>query len=422
MVVMDLPFDREPHSDWDYVGANTRIGTHCFHDYPAKMIPQVAGRLIEMYGKKGDLLFDPYCGTGTSLVEGRINGMNCAGTDLNPLARRIAEAKTTIYQLSELGSTYLDLLDEIQAHIHEMNNIEDLNIPDTVTLEQLLAWWPERAIKEMLIAIEHINKIKSEKLKLFYQIALSECFRIVSFQRNGEFKKYRIPEDKRAGFYTPLLEEFSRRIVRNISGVREYSGKFTTDTTIVIHQFNTVHTLPHKELGKKIDLVVTSPPYGDSGTTVAYGQYSWFSNVLFGFTDKPVDKRLMGGSKSQLKSFGFSPIDDAIQAINGSHETRAKEVMNFYVEYYNSIKNTAQSVNKGGYVCYVVGNRNVKNIQLPTDQFTAWAFTEHGFEFEKIFLRNIPNKRMPSKNSPSNVPGVKSPTMTNEFIVIMKKN
>jgi hypothetical protein len=419
---MNLPFNREPHSDWDFLGANTRIGTHCFHDYPAKMIPQVAGRLIEMYGKKGGLLFDPYCGTGTSLVEGRINGMNCAGTDLNPLARKIAEAKTTIYQLSELGNTYLDLLDEIQAHIFEVNNIEDLNIPDTVTWEQLLAWWPKRAIKEMLIAIEHINKIQSEKLKLFYLIALSECLRIVSFQRNGEFKKYRIAEDKRDGFYTPLLEEFSRRIVRNIRGVREYSGKFVADTTIDVHQFNTVQTLPYQVLGKKIDLVVTSPPYGDSGTTVAYGQYSWFSNVLFGFTGQPVDKHLMGGSKSHLESFGFSPIDEAIQAINDSHETRSQEVMNFYVEYYDSIKNTAKSVNKGGYVCYVVGNRNVKNIQLPTDQFTAWAFAEHGFEFEKIFLRNIPNKRMPSKNSPSNVPGAKSPTMTNEFMVVLKKS
>jgi DNA modification methylase len=54
---------------WDFIGANTKIGTHCFHNYPAMMIPQVAGRLINLYGSSARLLFDPYCGTGTSLVE-----------------------------------------------------------------------------------------------------------------------------------------------------------------------------------------------------------------------------------------------------------------------------------------------------------------------------------------------------------------
>ena len=39
-------------------------------------------------------MYDPYCGTGSTLVEGLIEGMNVFGTDINPLARLIAEAKT----------------------------------------------------------------------------------------------------------------------------------------------------------------------------------------------------------------------------------------------------------------------------------------------------------------------------------------
>lgn len=45
------------------------------------MIPQIAGRLIDTYGKKTDTLFDPYCGTGTSLVEANLKGINAIGTD-----------------------------------------------------------------------------------------------------------------------------------------------------------------------------------------------------------------------------------------------------------------------------------------------------------------------------------------------------
>ena len=69
----------------------------------------------------------------------------------------------------------------------------------------------------------------------------------------------------------------------------------------------------------------------------------------------------------------------------------------------------------------MVGNRTVKGIQLPTDQFTAWAFNNAGFEHQSTYIREIPNKRMPSKNSPSNKKGIKSSTMSNEYIVICKK-
>ena len=87
-----------------------------------------------------------------------------------------------------------------------------------------------------------------------------------------------------------------------------------------------------------------------------------------------------------------------------------------------SIQNVAEIVEEGGHVCYVVGNRTVKGFQLPTDQFTAWAFVESGFEYVTTHVRGIPNKRMPSRNSPSNVAGKTSKTMHNEYIVILRKN
>ena len=81
--------------DWTFNGASTRDLTHCYHDYPARMIPQVARKLLELFGKDAKILFDPYCGSGTSLVEANIRGIDAIGTDLNPLARLIAKTKTS---------------------------------------------------------------------------------------------------------------------------------------------------------------------------------------------------------------------------------------------------------------------------------------------------------------------------------------
>ncbi|MCS7273174.1 MAG: type II restriction endonuclease [Fimbriimonadales bacterium] len=55
--------------DWDYATADTKTHTHCYHIYPAMMIPQVARRLIRLYGRSEGTLLDPFCGSGTSLVD-----------------------------------------------------------------------------------------------------------------------------------------------------------------------------------------------------------------------------------------------------------------------------------------------------------------------------------------------------------------
>ena len=114
-------------------------------------------------------------------------------------------------------------------------------------------------------------------------------------------------------------------------------------------------------------------------------------------------------------------MDNAISLIREVDEKRATEVMHFYSEYLASMRNVASIVESDGYVCYVVGNRTVKGVQLPTDQFTAWAFESSGFEYITTYLRDIPNKRMPSKNSPTNKAGQKVSTMHKEYLVVLKK-
>jgi len=68
------------------------------------MIPQIARKLLNEYRPEGHfgLLFDPYMGSGTSLVEASVQGIDSIGTDINPLACLIAEVKTTRYDANRL--------------------------------------------------------------------------------------------------------------------------------------------------------------------------------------------------------------------------------------------------------------------------------------------------------------------------------
>mgnify|MGYP001616062784 CR=1 FL=1 len=63
----------------------------------------------------------------------------------------------------------------------------------------------------------------------------------------------------------------------------------------------------------------------------------------------------------------------------------------------------------------------VKQVRIPTDFIIAELGGKIGFKCEDIFVRNIPGKRMPSKNSPTNITGQLEETMNKESIVILKK-
>lgn len=71
---MNMPIKQKAEdSTWDYRGEFTKAYTHGFHSYPAMMIPQVARRLILEYSSEGDTLLDPFCGSGSVLVEAKLN-------------------------------------------------------------------------------------------------------------------------------------------------------------------------------------------------------------------------------------------------------------------------------------------------------------------------------------------------------------
>jgi DNA modification methylase len=214
------------------------------------------------------------------------------------------------------------------------------------------------------------------------------------------------------------------KLMRNRNGLSDFENMSPVDSETHVFGFNTINGIPSNIIEpNSVDIVLTSPPYGDSQTTVAYGQYSRLANEWLGFTKaNQIDKMLMGGRKVNHDIvFGSKVLNEKINLIKKEDSKRAQDVVSFYQDYENSINNVAKTVKHGGYVCYVVGNRTVKGITIPTDEITAQLFEMNGFRHVETIARNIPNKRMPLKNSPSNIAGITANTMKNEYIVICKK-
>ncbi|MCX8056227.1 MAG: site-specific DNA-methyltransferase [Ignavibacteria bacterium] len=405
---------------WDFRGAFTKEYTHCFHSYPAMMIPQIARRIIEEYGKNAKLLFDPYCGTGTSLVEANLKGINAVGIDINQLACLIAKVKTTRLNLKELNEQIEQFNDFV--FFKSFDDIEKSNyiIPKITNLD---FWFSKTAQLKLAIVLYYISLIKDQDISDFFKVAFSETVRESSLTKLSEFKLVR--DKKLNGRTDPdVFSIMISKLNRNFIGLKEFIKDTNQNIISRIYNYNSVIEIPPTILSNdSVDIVVTSPPYGDSRTTVAYGQFSRLSSEWLGFENaKQIDKLSMGGIRiKEINNSPYITLNEILSQLKNKDLNRALDVLSFYSDYEKSIRNISKVVKRKGFVCYVVGNRTVKGVQIPNDEITKEIFESNGFNHIETIIRNIPTKKMPLKNSPTNVSGETSLTMKNEYIVILQK-
>lgn len=458
-----------PDDFWDFKNDDVREYTHGIHSYPAMMVCPISRNIIRMVKELTTVntLFDPFMGSGTVLVEGMISGINnIYGTDINPLALFLGKVKTTKLDISELQSEVQQLYtrvkniyDQYSSQIegaddvmrqkysldlaskdgwgsdapkylekYTSDNNLDIQIP---AFKNIGYWFKPRVVLLLSIIKSEINSINNPYIKNFIFVAFSETIRFVSNRRNGEFKMFRMPVPKVEIFEPDVIKEFTGILDRNIEKMNSFIEVCNEiDSESVISIFNNSATSLNDIPNESVDLVITSPPYGDSRTTVAYGEYSRLSLQwidLFDMSEKEImsiDKHLMGGDKYR-NGFEYTiPSDtlrNSLERIKDVDLERAGDVYSFYLDLSQAIASIAAKTKSGGYQFWVVGNRTVKNELLLTDRIITEIAKEHGLKHIYTVDRNIINKVMPSQNSPTNETGVKSSTMTNEHIVILRK-
>jgi len=384
------------------------------------MIPQVAGRILDEFGTGAETLFDPFCGTGTSLVEANLRGINAVGTDINPLARLIAKVKTTPLSPDSL-SAYIS---DFKNFVLSVRSGKRKLVPEIPKFQNLEYWFKEEALYWLAVIKTYIEGIREPDIRDFFKVAFSETVRESSLTRNSEFKLYRMDSKQIKRFNPNVPAIMLEKLERNRKGMIEYILQKDNKSISYVYEFDTVQGVPFDVLPEgSVDIVVTSPPYGDSKTTVAYGQFSRLSSQWLGLCKaNEVDKKSLGGARRQkLQKFGIDLLDEVVDRIASIDPKRALDVVSFYVDYEKSINNVAKVVRTGGIVAYVVGNRKVKGITIPNDEITRIMFERNGFAHVITIVREIPNKKMPKRNSPTNVAGKTDTTMNQEYIVILKK-
>ncbi|MHC6202951.1 modification methylase [Breznakiellaceae bacterium SP9] len=402
------------NKNYDYTGQSYSSIYPNLHKYPATMLPQLGIDILKEFNVTNGHLLDPYCGSGSSFICALECGLTkMSGFDINPLAILISKVKYTPLSLEKIETERQILRNNIFEFLKNENKIQSLEKPMITNID---FWFSKETISNLSIIRHFIKQIENIDIQDFFLLPFSETVRDCSYTRNNEFKLYRMKEEDVSNFNPDVIGIYFKYFNDIYSYYKSFYLPKLNKNVKVYFQNNTFQIE-----NERYDIILTSPPYGDSRTTVAYGQFSTLSNEWLGINyARKIDGMLMGGSKTKT-NVQNGVIADYILDIDNTDKKRALEVSSFYNDLDLSIQNVAKSVKKGGKSIYIVGNRTVKNIQLPTDQFIAEKFEENGFKHIVTYERVLSNKAMPSRNSPTNKVGRTVNTMLYEYIVICEK-
>jgi len=325
----------ERNECYDYAGQSYSSMYPNLHRYPATMIPQIGIDILKEFDAQSGVMLDPYCGSGSSFICGLECGITeMHGFDLNPLAVLIAQAKFTKISSSVIEQSRDTLRENVFEILKDPRKIAAIAKPEITNIN----FWFSPAVIEHLAVLKHcIDNLSNKSVRTLFSVPFSETVRECSYTRNNEFKLYRIKPEEILAFNPDVMSFYFKKLDETIFYYKNFYLPKLTDETRV-----TVTPRAFENDGQEYDVVLTSPPYGDSRTTVAYGQFSTLSNEWLGIKEaRKIDAKLMGGAKAE-RILSTGCMAEPLRAINAVDEKRALEVSAFYADLESSIQTSGR--------------------------------------------------------------------------------
>jgi hypothetical protein len=418
---------------WSFKGNSRREYGHGMFQYPAMMVPQVVEAILKQACSVHpdiERVGDPFSGSGTIMTESMMRGLDFSGTDINPLAILLCRVKSGPFLIDALKDKAKKLFARID---------EDKLCKVEAAFPNLDKWF-SRDVQTALSKVRRaIRKEDTLWDRRFFWVALAETARATSNSRTSTFKLHIRTQEDINGRACDPVGTFMKVLARNIQHYEEqatklsesgqlddegcYKGKITVSLADI-----------RKVEGKAdLDIIVTSPPYGDNATTVPYGQYSYLPLQWVDLKDiddcidnnclastHEIDIRSLGGSKRVKKEEADYIQDrsptfrDYIKSLDEQPRDRAIRVTAFFRDLDGCLDPILKSLRPGGLMVWTLGNRMVGGKSVPLDDILSDMLQAHDAKLMCKLTRRISSKRMAPKNNIAD-------TMSSETILVMRK-
>jgi hypothetical protein len=253
---------------------------HALHPYLGKFIPQLVEAFLQRYVAPGSCVYDPFAGSGTTLVEANAYGCDAVGCDVSAFNCLIARVKTGEHAL---GSLELALRGALEAARRISPSPGDASA-------WAREWFAPRALAELLAYREAATELPEAQREVAHVI-LSRAARSARLTTHFDLD---FPE-------RPVREPYwchkHRRTCRPVEEAEKFLRRYTADTMQRLRAFaslrsprrvEVVHAdARHAEPPLRPHAIVTSPPYPG---LIDYHEQHRYAYELLGLEDRREDE------------------------------------------------------------------------------------------------------------------------------------
>lgn len=274
---------------WDFSDKRAGHSLDNLHPYPAKFIPEIPGALLDCLPLAPDaVVFDPFCGSGTTLSEAQRRGMTAIGVDLNPIACLISRVRT--------APRSAGILEEAADVILQAKRLPCVHVPAIPNLDHWFETGAQDAIARLVTAIAAASTHTQDFLKL----ALSSVLVRVSNQDSDT----RYAAVKKNVSEAMVYSAFEAAAFRISEALLTRPG--TGSVRVIEHD---MLTLPVERISHKVSAVITSPPYPNAYEYWLYHKYRmwWLGYDPIATKEREIGARahFFGGKRHDATTFIF---------------------------------------------------------------------------------------------------------------------
>ncbi len=255
--------------DWDFTGENGTVGFAAYHWYPARYVPQLAGILVNYFTEPGDLVLDPFCGSGTTLLEAFKFGRLAVGVELNPIGVLMTKAKLTPFDdrsfRAYVDTILMEASDEIatlQGSLLASQHAK-VSIPN---YDENRLWYHKDTLYELASIWAVVHRHSRSRYYDVGRAAFSAILRYCCSQDKHWGWICDNVQPKRLSYKNALLkfseklEKYKTCATKLQEDASELQEKVVAISEIKIYQGDCKEILS-QFTSQCFDLVVTSPPY-----------------------------------------------------------------------------------------------------------------------------------------------------------------